>query len=128
MRYLLDTHTFLWFITDDKQLSQKATKVIVNPDAVKYVSMASLWEIAIKLNIGKLELDMSYDELLQQMDINGFSLLPIEFAHTSALCTLEFHHGDPFDRLIIAQALVENLVAISKDKNFTKYDGLQLIW
>jgi len=128
MNYLLDTYTFLWFITDDKQLSGKATKAIVDPDAVKYVSMASFWEIAIKLNIGKLELDMPFDELLNQMDINGFLLLPIAFAHTSALCTLDLYHGDPFDRLIIAQALVENFIVISKDNNFTKYERLQLIW
>ena len=128
MKYLLDTHTFLWFITDDKQLSAKATKAIVNPDAAKYVSMASFWEIAIKLNIGKLELDMPFDDLLQQMDINGFTLLPIEFAHTSAVCALDRHHGDPFDRMIIAQAQVEDLIVISIDKNFSKYRPLQILW
>lgn len=128
MNYLLDTHTFLWFINDDKQLSGKAINAIANPDAVKYLSMASLWEIAIKLNIGKLELDMPYSALMQQIEINGFELLQINFEHTTALSTLEHHHGDPFDRIIIAQGLVENLTIATKDKNFAKYPGLKLLW
>jgi len=128
MDYLLDTHTFLWFINDDRQLSRKASNAIANPDVTKYVSMASFWEIAIKLNIGKIELDMPFRELRQQMDINGFEFLPIKFEHTATLCTLEIHHRDPFDRIIIVQALVENLMVISKDKNFIQYQGLQLLW
>ena len=128
MNYLLDTHTFLWFINDDKQLSGKAVSAITDPDAIKYVSMASLWEIAIKLNIGKLELDMPYKALRTQMDMNGFELLHIGFEHTAALSSLHPHHSDPFDRIIIGQAQVENLTLISKDKNFVKYQELQLLW
>jgi PIN domain nuclease of toxin-antitoxin system len=77
--YLLDTHTFLWFINDDEQLSVKAVEAIADPKAIKYVSMGSLWEIAIKLNIGKLELDFPYKTLTEQIDINGFELLHIGF-------------------------------------------------
>lgn len=128
MNYLLDTHTFLWFINDDQQLSGNSINAIANPDAVKYVSIASFWEIAIKLNIGKLELDMPYKSLRQQIDVNGFELLSISFEHTTALSTLPLHHGDPFDRIIISQALVENLTIISKDKSFTEYRKLQLLW
>ena len=79
MDYLLDTHTFLWFINDDEQLSVKAVEAIADPKAIKYVSMGSLWEIAIKLNIGKLELDFPYKTLTEQIDINGFELLHIGF-------------------------------------------------
>ena len=93
MNYLLDTHTFLWFINDDEQISRNAVGAIANPDAVKYVSMASFWEIAIKLNIGKLELDIPYKTLMQQLDINGFRLMHIGFEHTAALTTLHLHHG-----------------------------------
>ena len=128
MNYLLDTHTFLWFINDDEQLSGKAINAIADPDAIKYISMASLWEIAIKLNIGKLVLDIPYKALRQQIDINGFELLHIAFEHTTELSTLNHHHGDPFDRIIISQALIENLTVISKDKNFAKYQRLQLLW
>jgi len=90
--------------------------------------MGSLWEIAIKLNIGKLELDFPYKTLTEQIDINGFELLHIGFEHTLAVSTLYLHHRDPFDRIIIAQALVEKLVIIGKDENFTKYQRLELLW
>ena len=128
MHYLLDTHTFLWFINDDKQLSRKAAKAIANPDTIKYISIASFWEISIKINIGKIELDMAFSELWQHMMLNGFELLPIKFEHTTSLCTLDLHHRDPFDRMIIAQALTENLVVVSKDAHFVKYKYLHLLW
>ena len=128
MRYLLDTHTFLWFINGDRQLSEKAKKAIDNPDAIKRISIASLWEIAIKLNIGKLKIDMTFENLWQQIDKNGFELLPIKFEHTLELCSLELHHRDPFDRMIIAQSLVEDLTLISKDSNVAKYEGLRILW
>ena len=128
MNYLLDTHTFLWYINDDPQLSKKAVKRISDQDPIKYVSIASLWEIAIKLNIGKIELDFPYSALIEHILINGFELLPISFEHTVALTTLDVYHNDPFDRIIIAQAITENLVVISKDKNFSKYSKLKLLW
>jgi len=128
MNYLLDTHTFLWFINGDIQLSQKAKIAIDNPIASKYVSIASLWEIAIKLSKGKLELTRPFGALKQQMELNGFELLPISFEHTLELCSLAHHHSDPFDRIIIAQAITEKFIAISKDKNFIKYKNLQLLW
>src|ERR1700748_408985 len=118
MEYLLDTHSFLWFINGDEQLSRKAQNGIADPEAIKYISIASFWEIAIKLNLGKLSLDMHYQDLRQQVIINGFEILPITFEHTIELTGLELHHRDPFDRIIIAQALCENLIVISKDGNF----------
>lgn len=128
MEYLLDTHSFLWFINGDEQLSRKAQNAIADPDAIKYISIASFWEIAIKLNLGKLSLDMAYPDLRQQVITNGFEILPITFEHTIELAGLDLHHRDPFDRIIIAQALCENLVVISKDGNFSKYNRLQLLW
>ncbi|MCD6011450.1 MAG: hypothetical protein K0Q79_1312 [Flavipsychrobacter sp.] len=128
MNYLLDTHTFLWYINDDKQISRNAVNAIASPGSSKFISIASLWEIAIKLNIGKLELDMPYKELSNQININGFELLPITFLHTTTLTTLERRHNDPFDRIIIAQALTENYTVISKDKNFEGYQELSVLW
>jgi PIN domain nuclease of toxin-antitoxin system len=128
MEYLLDTHSFLWFINGDEQLSGKAKNAIADPDAIKYISIASFWEIAIKVNLGKLSLDMAYQDLRQQVVANGFEILPITFEHTIELLSLDLHHRDPFDRIIIAQALSENLVVISKDGNFSRYNKLQLLW
>ena len=128
MEYLLDTHTFLWFINGDAQLSKKARETIVDYDAIKYISIASFWEIAIKLNLGKLSLDMPYVDLRHQVSDNGFEILPITFAHTAELSSLDLHHRDPFDRIIIAQALSERLILISKDSNFEKYSRLKVRW
>ncbi len=128
MRYLLDTHAFLWFINGDNQLSFMARQAIQDTANDKMVSIASLWEISIKLNIGKLQLDMPYKDLMWHMNINGFQLLPVQFEHTTTLTTLELHHGDPFDRIIISQALTEDLTVISRDKNFNEYRDLKLLW
>jgi PIN domain nuclease of toxin-antitoxin system len=111
-----------------KQLSGKAKIAIENPDNAKYLSIVSIWEIAIKLNKGKLELAMPFVELKGQMEINGFELLPISFEHTLQLCSLAHHHGDPFDRIIISQAVAEQFILISKDGSFAVYQGLQLLW
>ena len=128
MDFLLDTHTFLWFINGDELLSAPAKNAILSPDSTKYLSIASLWEIAIKVNIGKLELDMPYKKLRTHISENGFELLPITFEHTLALSTLELYHRDPFDRIIIVQAMTEKFRVISLDKNFSKYKGLQVLW
>ncbi len=128
MNYLLDTHAFLWYITEDPQLSRKANNAIDDPEANIYISIASLWEIAIKISKGKLELKRPFETLLQQMELNTFELLPVLFQHTVELCNLPHHHGDPFDRIIIAQAITENFISISKDENFIKYNNLQLLW
>lgn len=128
MAYLLDTHSFLWFINGDDQLPEKAKNAIMDSEAVKHISIASLWEIAIKVNLGKLNLEMSYVDLRQQIIDNGFEILPITFEHTAALVSLALHHRDPFDRMIIAQALSEQLTVIGKDENFYKYNSLKMLW
>lgn len=127
MQYLLDTHTFLWFLNGDDQLSNKARICIENPHNDCYISIASFWEIAIKISLKKLILEMSFKELYNESDKNGFSLLPITFNHTSKLASLKFYHRDPFDRIIICQALIDNLTIIGKDSSFEEY-GIKQVW
>ncbi len=124
---LLDTHAFLWFILGSGELSEKAKLYIENPGNRKFISIASFWEIAIKNSLGKLKLDMPFQELKLITSSNGFEILPLTFEHTEKLTFLDFHHKDPFDRLIISQALTENLTIITKDANFGRYSA-QLIW
>src|SRR5690606_31818654 len=121
MQYLLDTQTFLWFINGDTQLSDKARILIENPINERYVSIASFWEMAIKLKLHKLELDMSFKDLYREMDKNGFNLLPITAAHTEKTVTLDLHHRDPFDRMLICQAMVDKLIIITADSQFHNY-------
>jgi PIN domain nuclease of toxin-antitoxin system len=126
--YLLDTHTFLWFISGDKQLPQMARQLIEDIDNEMLLSVVSLWEIAIKSSKGKLTLVEPFNELIpREMMANEIQLLPISISALSQLTTLPFHHRDPFDRLIIAQAMAENLVVISGDSEFRQY-AIDLIW
>ena len=127
MQYLLDTHAFLWFINGDTLLSDKARTIIENPAHDRYVSTASFWEMAIKLNLGKLELDMSFGDLYHEVDKNGFTLLPITIAHTEKVISLDLYHRDPFDRMLICQAMVDNLTVISADSKFYNYK-VKHIW
>ena len=122
MRYLLDTHTLLWFISADQKLSDRARRLILDPDSEIFLSIASLWEVAIKVNIGKLALDKSFNQLFpDELDSHGIEILDITIDSLVQLTALPPHHRDPFDRLIIAQALVENLPIISVDGNFDTY-------
>ncbi|WP_221394038.1 type II toxin-antitoxin system VapC family toxin [Dyadobacter sp. NIV53] len=122
MNFLLDTHTLLWFINGDLELSKEARDIIENPNHTKFISIATFWEIAIKISIGKLQLDMPFQELEIHASKNGFQLLPITFQHTQQIITLPLHHKDPFDRIIIAQASCDGLSIIGKDPHFVNYD------
>ena len=124
---LLDTHTFIWFIDGDKQLSQTARTSIEGDNVANYVSIGSLWEISIKISLKKLELKVPFDQINKQFLENGFELLPVTFADTLTVSTLPFHHRDPFDRIIIAQALNSGINIITKDENFSLY-GVNVIW
>lgn len=124
---LLDTHALIWFIEGDKQLSQIARTSIEADNVVNYVSIACLWEIAIKVSLKKLELKTPFDQINKQVMENGFQFLPIRFTDTLTVSTLPFHHRDPFDRLIIAQALNRGINVITKDENFHLY-GVKVIW
>jgi len=128
MKLLLDTHALLWFIGDDPQLSTTARENIENPAHEKFVSAASLWEIAVKLSLEKLKLPRAFNEVFpQQLEVNGFELLPISCAQLNQLAALPFHHRDPFDRLLIAQALAEGMTLVTRDPAFSKYSE-KILW
>lgn len=127
MANLLDTHALIWFIEGDRLLSDKAISAINDEADFNFVSIASIWEIAIKLNVQKLKLETSFLGIQKKMDENGFKLLPVNFEHTLILKDLPLHHRDPFDRMIIAQSITEDLTIISKDKNFSLYP-IKLLW
>lgn len=128
MRVLLDTHTLLWFLTDDDRLSRYAHGVITDSASDVLVSTGSLWEIAIKASLGKLSLAAPFDQLFPaQLEAERIGVLPVELAHLAALASLPFHHRDPFDRLIISQALAEGVPVISRDTAFTSY-ACDVVW
>jgi PIN domain nuclease of toxin-antitoxin system len=128
MSLLLDTQSLLWFVLADSRLSGKALESIVTSDAVVYVSPASLWEIAIKISLGKYALPAPFVAFWDdQFFANEFTLLPISVSHTARVAQLPFHHQDPFDRLIIAQSLVEGIPVVSIDKLFDQY-GVERVW
>jgi len=126
-RYLLDTHTAMWFLNGDKSISKTAKEAILNTNNIKYLSIASAWEIAIKLSIGKLDIVKSTADFLHDAEENGFIIIPIERASLSILETLPLIHRDPFDRLIIATAITEQMTLITDDENIAKYEVSQ-IW
>jgi PIN domain nuclease of toxin-antitoxin system len=127
MRLLLDTHTFLWFVLDDPQLSATAKALIEDPANDILVSPASFWEIAIKVRLGKLDLFAPYDDFMHRgIQGNDFEILPTEPRHTSLLTTLPLHHKDPFDRLLVAQVLVEGIAIVSADAQLDAYGVLRL--
>lgn len=128
MRLLLDTHTLLWFLRQPHVLPPKVLEVITDPGTDAVVSLLSLWEIAIKSGLNKLYLPKPYDELFpQSVTDSGLSLLPIEPTHLAVLSRLPQHHRDPFDRLLIAQAMAEGMTLASCDKHFPAY-GVPLLW
>jgi PIN domain nuclease of toxin-antitoxin system len=128
MRLLLDTHAFLWFALGDSRISSTALAANHDRNNQKLVSPATYWEIAIKISVGKYRLAEPYDTFMQRAIAgNGFRVLAIELQHTFLVTTLHFHHRDPFDRLLIAQALAENIPLISGDPALDAY-GIQRVW
>ena len=127
MQYLLDTHTLLWFLQDDPQLPEKVGNEITDIENNCYVSIASLWEIAIKTNLGKLTIKFPFIKFASYLADNEIEVLQIGFDHLIQVATLDLHHRDPFDRIIIAQGLVENLTIITKDENFPSYTN-RILW
>ena len=122
MELLLDTHAFIWFFNGDDNLSATAKNLIENPANTCWLSIASLWEISIKTSIGKLALRGNFSEIEGFMAAGAIRLLPISFEHLLQLQQLPFHHRDPFDRLLIAQALTEDLTVLSRDAIFPQYE------
>lgn len=128
MRILLDTHTLIWFVLNDSQLSAAATAAISDPANDILISPATYWEIAIKVAKGQLELYAPYDDFMARgIAGNDFEILPIEIRHTSLVTTLPFHHRDPFDRLLVAQAQVERIPIVSIDVALDPY-GVTRLW
>jgi len=128
VKLLLDTHAFLWWVAASKELSRKARSAIGSARNECYVSVASAWEIAIKVSLGKLRIEGALDRFLpEQLAQNGFQALPIDLKHTARVATLPFHHRDPFDRLLVAQAIEEELSVVTADPVFAKY-GAKHIW
>jgi len=123
---LLDTYAFSWYSEDDPKLPDSIKIEIETADRV-YISIASLWEIAIKLSIGKLSLRSSYESIESSLEPAGIILLPITFADTVRVMNLPIHHRDPFDRILIAQAINNSLTLVSCDAAFTAYP-IQLRW
>ena len=127
MDLLLDTHVFLWYVDGNEQLSEKIVKIINDKSNRCFVSIASIWEIVIKLSIDKLEIKGGFKTIENFLDNNDFEILPIDLDDTKTLLKLDFFHRDPFDRMIIAQAATSNLKVISKDKHFKSYN-VENIW
>ena len=128
MRILLDTHAFLWWVNAAPALPRRARAAIANPRNQCWLSLVSCWEMAIKTSLGKLTLAGGVERFIpEQMALNGFHELPIEFRHVSRVARLAFHHRDPFDRLLVAQAVEEGLPIVSADHVFAAY-GVQRIW
>ena len=122
MKIILDTHTFLWFINDSPELSNSAAELIES-DVDLWISIASLWEISIKVNLNKLDLSDDYEKFIpHQIAINNIEILPVNLQHLIVLTKLPLHHRDPFDRLLIAQAISEEVPIISVDKKFDLYE------
>ena len=128
MNRLLDTHTFLWLRNAPEKVSEKVLDAYFEMDNNVFLSMASVWEMQIKSQLGKLELDLPFKTIIQtQCMNNGLQILPIETSHIFALTELPFHHKDPFDRVILIQAKLENLKLASVDSVFHHYD-IELFW
>jgi PIN domain nuclease of toxin-antitoxin system len=123
-RLLLDTHAVLWWLADDPALSSPARDALADPTNEPFVSAVSIWEIAIKRSLGKLT---APDDLPDRIAEQGFSWLPVDIAHAWQVRDLPAHHGDPFDRLLIAQALTERLPIITADARFNDY-GVEVRW
>lgn len=128
MECLIDTHTLLWIVTDDVQLSKKARRIFLDEQNEIFISIASLWEIAIKVSLKRLNLNQTLNEFyIRHVVGNKIRLLDLKVEHLEVLETLSFHHRDPFDRLIISQAIVEKIPLLSNDKVLSKYP-IKRIW
>ncbi len=126
-RFLLDTHAFLWLIQGDTQLSERARAVIGDDANQLYFSVASLWEIVIKLNIGKLKIGHTIEDIYTLLAQLKIEILSIERSDLNRYLTLPLHHRDPFDRILIAQAIDRELVFVSADESFGAY-SVQRLW
>jgi PIN domain nuclease of toxin-antitoxin system len=125
---LLDTHTFIWWASEPKKLSKKVLTLCQDSNNTLILSVASVWEMQIKIQLGKLKLDAELADLIEvQRKINDLQILPVRLEHTLEIKNLEDYHKDPFDRLLLAQARVEKLIMLSNDSNIKRYSA-SVIW
>lgn len=128
MRLLLDTHTFIWYVTDNPRLSANVKRLIEDENNEKLVSIASIWEMAIKHSIGRLNFNLPFMEFVrQQLSVSNIGLLEINLNHIEVVASLPLHHRDPFDRLIIAQSMAEQIPVLSVDAIFDAY-AIARLW
>jgi PIN domain nuclease of toxin-antitoxin system len=127
MKYLLDTHTALWFMLEPHKLSETAKSIILDAGSPKYVSIVSAWEVALKLGTAKLSIGGGLSEFYRMIDKNGFFSIGVEREHISMLSALPPVHRDPFDRILIAAALADGMALVTADENIRKYD-VPIVW
>ena len=128
MNLLSDTHAFIWTFSNTKKLSLTAVKEFKNPANQVFLSVASVWEMQIKIKLGKMIFNDTLENIIiEQQTVNNIQILPVELSHALYIENLPLHHKDPFDRLLISQAIVENMTLVSADTNFAKYQ-VNLLW
>jgi PIN domain nuclease of toxin-antitoxin system len=128
VRVLLDTHAFLWWVDGTHPVGRRAKTAVADADTEVLLSIASCWEIAIKVSLGKLRLAKPVDRFItEQLALNGFSVLEASLRHVCRVADMPFHHRDPFDRVLIAQALLEDIPIVSNERVFDAY-GVKRIW
>jgi len=128
MKVLLDTHALLWLIADDDRLSENARQIFLNTANRLFFSAASLWELCIKKSLGKISLKNGWLQTIQEeMELNTIQWLPIEMTHCAEVAEMPFHHRDPFDRMLIAQAITEDMHLLSRDSRLSDY-AIERIW
>ena len=123
MRYLLDTHVLIWWLQDNRQLNVSIKEIIANPVSMIYVSVVSTWEIIVKRSLGRITFPV--EEIDAQLAVNAFTSLPIRNEHALALDKIPTIHRDPFDRLLIAQALEESMALLTQDERILEYPSVQ---
>lgn len=123
MKYLLDTHALIWFFSGNSKLSKKVQLLMENEEYTKLISLASVWEMAIKQSKEKLTLTLPLEKYIEdKLILKDYDILPINLKHLTTITYLPFHHNDPFDRLLIAQAMTENIPILSRDITFDSYE------
>jgi PIN domain nuclease of toxin-antitoxin system len=127
VRLLVDTHAFLWFMAGDDRLSETGRRAIEEADGRWWLSAASVWEMAIKASLGRLRLPVPATDYISEKVGKGLHVLSVDWSHAAAVERLPFHHHDPFDRLIVAQAQAERLAVVTKDGVFADY-GVPVVW